>query len=91
VVRTTHKAQSEKEIISILENSLFFDGVTIKVEGFLIYTENYVHVAQDYESYKNTSTSIQIIEPNFSEKVELSSAPPAGGGVSLYPYDVLGI
>jgi hypothetical protein len=77
------------QVINILETPQILNETTVEVEGFLMYTKDYVYVAQDYESYQNTSTSIQIIEPDFLEKVELSSAPPAGGGISSYPYDVV--
>jgi hypothetical protein len=77
------------KVINILETPQPLDETTVEVEGFLMYTKDYVYVAQDYESYQNTSTSIQIVEPDFLEKVKSSSAPPAGGGVSAYPYDVV--
>jgi hypothetical protein len=60
-----------------------------EIKGFLMCTKDYVYIAQDYGSYRNTSTSIQIVEPDFLEKIESSSAPPAGGGVSSYPYDIV--
>jgi hypothetical protein len=77
------------QVINILKTHQIFDDIMVEVEGSLMYVKDYVYVAQDYESYQNTSTSIQIIEPDFLEKVELSSAPPAGGGISSYPYDVV--
>jgi hypothetical protein len=76
-------------VINILETPQLLDESMVEVKGFLMYTKDCVYIAQDYESYKNTSTSIQIVEPDFLEKVESSSAPPAGGGVSSYPYDVV--
>lgn len=77
------------QVINLLENPQSSDEIMVEVEGFLMYTRDYIYVAQDYESYQNVSTSIQIVEPDFLEKVESSSAPPAGGGVSSYPYDVV--
>jgi hypothetical protein len=77
------------QAISILETPYLLDETMVKVEGFLMYTQDCVYVAQDHDGYQNTSTSIQIVEPGFLEKVESSSAPPAGGGVSSYPYDVV--
>jgi hypothetical protein len=76
------------QVINILKTPQTLNETMVEVEGFLMYTKDYVYVAQDYESYQDTSTSIQIIEPDFLEKVESSSAPPAGGGISSYPYDV---
>jgi hypothetical protein len=77
------------QVINILKTPRLLDEMTVEVEGFLMYMKDYVYVSQDYESYQNTSTSIQIVEPDFLEKVESSSAPPAGGGVSSYPYDIV--
>jgi hypothetical protein len=77
------------QVINILKTSQLLDEETVEIEGFLMYMKDFVYIAQDYESYQNTSTSIQIVEPGFLEKVESSSAPPAGGGVSSYPYDVV--
>jgi hypothetical protein len=77
------------QVTAILETPQLLNNKTVEVEGFLMYTEDCIYVAQDYESYRNTSTSIQIVEPNFLQKVESSSAPPAGGGISSYPYDVV--
>jgi hypothetical protein len=77
------------KVIKILETPQLLDETTVAVEGVLMYTKDYIYVAQDYESHQNTNTSIQIVEPNFLKKVESSSAPPAGGGISSYPYNVV--
>jgi hypothetical protein len=73
------------QVINILDTPQLLDETTVEVEGFLMYTKDYVYVAQGCESYQDTNTSIQIVEPDFLEKIESSSAPPAGGGVSSYP------
>jgi hypothetical protein len=76
------------QVINILKTSQLLDEETVEIEGFLMYTKDFVYIAQDYESHQNTSTSIQIVEPGFLEKVESSSAPPAGGGVRQFKSEV---
>jgi hypothetical protein len=77
------------KIAEILENAENYFGQTVKVEGFLMAVYNYTYIAPNIENFGKFSKSIKIADPEFMEKVRFSDAPPAGGGVSSYPYDVV--
>jgi hypothetical protein len=77
------------KVVDILEKVQVSDGKIVKIEGFLMSTGEYVYVAPEMESYAEISSSIQISESDFMDKVQSTDAPASGGGVALYPYDIV--
>jgi hypothetical protein len=77
------------KVIDVLEKIQTLDKKIVKVEGFLMSTGEYVYIAPDMNSYAEISSSIQISEPDFMDKVQSTKAPASGGGVTLYPYDIV--
>jgi hypothetical protein len=77
------------KVIDVLEKVQALDKKIVKVEGFLMSVGEYVYIAPDMKSYAEISSSIQISESNFMDKVQSTDAPASGGGVTLYPYDIV--
>jgi hypothetical protein len=77
------------KVINVLEEVQVLDKKIVRIEGFLMFTGEYIYIAPDMESYAEISGSIQILEPDFMGKVKLTNAPASGGGVTLYPYDIV--
>jgi hypothetical protein len=76
-------------VIDVLEEVQILDKEIVKIEGFLMFTGEYVYIAPDMNSYAEISSSIQISESDFMDKVQSTNAPASGGGVTLYPYDIV--
>jgi hypothetical protein len=77
------------KVIDVLEKVQVLDEKIVIVEGFLMFTGEYVYIAPEMKSYAEISSSIQISEADFMEKVQSTDAPASGGGVTLYPYDIV--
>jgi hypothetical protein len=54
-----------------------------------MFTGEYVYIAPDMNSYAEISSSIQILESDFMDKIQSTGAPASGGAVTLYPYDIV--
>jgi hypothetical protein len=61
----------------------------VDVEGFFMYSNDYVYVAPSDQEFDRLEKSLQILEVDFLEKVRQSDAPAAGGWISSYPYNIV--
>jgi hypothetical protein len=77
------------KVIDVLEKVQILDKKIVNVEGFLMSTGEYIYIAPDMKSYAEISSSIQILESDFMNKIQSTDAPASGGGVTLYPYDIV--
>lgn len=77
------------KIPEILDSTQSYLQQVITIEGFLMDLNEYSYIAPDEERFDKINESILISEPGFSEKLFLSDAPPSGGWITSYPYNIV--